>query len=526
MRIFFFSVRINLPVLLILWVSICFPVHIKADSIGYARQNYPWSFFYTEYLQQLNENWEIGGRPESIPFEFYKKKEASFTSYFCSPDSVEDSVYLYFEGLAWNGELILNDRYLGVYQRPFEPWKIPVHVSWLSPDTNRIELNLFQGTSPEWYPEQFVGVFRPVYLLDKAQISGIEKPLMKRVPTADTIGIVAPYYGNKGYVFDEFYAARNLYLLRKHQIRHIYFPFEPGRKLQALCAEAGFTRVDSLGTESRICIVNSYKYEPSVFPWIFSAWLDLSGQRTSNFGEMFISRGIFTRQSKVDDKGWFGLLVFLPLLQLFILKMASPGFFYSLIRLTIKPQLYIDSTTEGSGAQQGLLLVLHIIRLLSMSLFLTLGIYLIDIYHQWDILNIIREDGFMFSFFYGSKGLGWIFARSSMAVIGWFVLKHAMILFIGQIFRIKGMIDGLMNLEIVSTYPLILVLPVPVAFLLVAGPTGFKIILGLLILIMLSYYLRRLYVLYVGLDRLFGFSSGMKILYICTFNIFAYLIWL
>lgn len=512
--------------MLFLWVVSCLPVHTRADGIDYARRKYPWSFFHTEYLQQLNDNWEIDGRPESVPFEFYKREEASFTSYFCSPDSVGDSVYLYFEGLAWNGELILNDRYLGVYQRPFEPWKIPVHISWLNPDSNKIKLNLFYGTSPEWYPEQFIGVFRPVYLLNKAQVARIEKPLMKKVATADTIGIVAPYYGNKGYVFDGFYAARNLYLLKKHQIRHIYFPFEPGRKLQALCAEAGFTRVDSLNRESRICIVNAYKYEPSVFPWIFSSWLDLSGQRTSDFGEMFMTKGIFTRRSEVDNRLWFGLLVFLPLLQLFFLKIASPGFFYSLFRLTIKPQLYIDSGTEGSGAQQGLLLVLHIIRLLSMSLFLTLGIYLVDIYHQWDLLNVIRDHGFMFSFFYGSKGLGWIFARSIIAVMGWFALKHAMILFIGRIFRIKGMVDGLLNLEIVSTYPLILVLPVPVAFLLVADPVEFKIILGMLILIALSYYLRRLYVLYVGLDRLFGFSSGMKILYICTFNIFAYLIWL
>ncbi|MDX2249926.1 MAG: hypothetical protein SF052_24290 [Bacteroidia bacterium] len=499
---------------------------VSADTL-LARRLYPYTFFHTDYLKSLETGWTVGGRSEQIPFSF-PLEDARFFCRFSMPECLpEEDLYLYFEGFAWEGEVILNGHYLGFFPKPFEPHSIKIDSSWLQTENNFLQLNMSTGQFYELYPRQFLGVFRPAYFLTASQLASIKKRAMPEVLSADTVAVVAPYFRtSQGYHFEEFPAAENLQPLKKMGIRHLYFPFEPDRKFEAFCAQAGFIRVRNIKDDSRICVVNAWPWEPATYPWKFLPWLDIKGNRTVDYGELFPVKGYTPSVFVGKNRFALSILVLMPFIFLFLIKLASPGFFYSLPGMFFKPKLHIDFSMEAGGAQQGLLLLLHTFRIASMSAVLALGIYIADLHHGWKFLNLIREPSLMHQLFYESRSFPLILVKSIAAVLGWFVLKHILIILIGRIFKIKGMFDGLLNLEIVGTFPVILLMPLPlVAFLIAEGPNlrYMGVILGVLLLI---YYLRRLYVLFVGLNRLFEFSSGMKILYICTFNIFAYLIWL
>ncbi|MEZ4826002.1 MAG: hypothetical protein R3C61_06870 [Bacteroidia bacterium] len=491
-----------------------------------ARKLYPYTFFYTDNYLNLENGWEVGGRPEKIPFTF-PIEQAGFSCTFSIAECPPEVLYLYFEGFAWSGEVILNGHYLGFFPRPFEPQIVRVDSQWLDTERNFLQVNLSRGQVYPLFPQQFICVFRPVWLVTESQLAAIVKRAMPEIAFADTVAVVAPYFRTaRGYAFDEFEAARNLQPLKKAGIRHIYFPFEPGRRFEAFCAEAGFVRVRSLENASRICVVNAWPWETSTFPWKFLPWLDISGRRTTDYGEFFPVKGYAPSVFMSKDRLSIALMILMPLIFVFIMKLASPGFFHSLSSVLFKPKLYIDFSMEVGSAQQGLLFLLHLFRLLSMSGALALGVYVVSLHHGWSYLSLIRDPSLMHQVFYKTGSFSLIFLKSMGAVVAWFVVKYMLIILIGRIFKIKGMVDGMLNLEIVGTYPLILMMPLLlVAFLLTEG-SGLWIIGILLALITSAYYLRRLYVMYVGLNRLFGFSLGMKILYICTFNIFAYLIWL
>ncbi|MEZ4772055.1 MAG: hypothetical protein R3D00_02655 [Bacteroidia bacterium] len=519
--------RLFLRILLLLMVftkSLAFG-QVSDDTL-LARKLYPYTFFYTDYYQRLDSGWEVGGRKEKIPFIF-PLDHASFNCRFSMPECLPEELYLYFEGFAWEGEVILNGHYLGFFAKPFESYSIRVDSQWLQTENNLLQLNLSKGKLYELYPQQFVGIFRSVWFLTKAQLAEIGKSTMPEVVHADTVAIVAPYFRTSGgYSFEEFPAAQNLQPLRKYGVRHIYFPFAPDRKFEAFCAQNGFIRVRSLEKASRICIVNACPWEPATYPWKFLPWLDINGNRTTDYGEFFPVKGYSPSVFTGENRFALSMLMLMPLIFLFLIKLASPGFFYSLSGMLFKPKLYLDSSMESGGAQQGLLLLLHTFRLASMSAVLALGIYIISLHHDWQLLSLIREPSLMHQLFYKTSGFSLILFKSAAAVLGWFIVKHMMIVLIGRIFKIKGMTDGLLNLEIVGTYPIILMLPLALLAFLTAEGAGFGIIGVGLAVLGLIYYVRRLYVLFVGLNRLFGFSLGMKILYICTFNIFAYLIWL
>ena len=83
----------------------------------------------------------------------------------------------------------------------------------------------------------------------------------------------------------------------------------------------------------------------------------------------------------------------------------------------------------------------------------------------------------------------------------------------------------MLNLNVVGAFPLIWVMGLPGAFLLFSDHIGQRsswagILIGILLVI---YLIRQLYISYLGLEKLFAFSSGIKILYICGFNILPYL---
>ena len=126
-----------------------------------------------EYVLEMKEGWQqINGEQTldiSIPFaiDSVDAIELSFT--FClSENEIQDSLFLYFEGLAWTAELLLDQAYIGVNEKPFEPWLVPLSSQMFIADQSyRLYIRLQKGTPFEWAPKQFLGMLQAPYLLTR-----------------------------------------------------------------------------------------------------------------------------------------------------------------------------------------------------------------------------------------------------------------------------------------------------------------------------------------------------------------------
>lgn len=479
-----------------------------------------------DYILKIEEGWDHQGRPLSIPFRLEMLDEATVSNQFELQDSVSYPLYLYIERASWDVEVELNGHYLGLSQKPFNPFFLPLDREWLKRGQNQIRITLSRGESCYLYPRHLLGIYEPVYLINDHQMADLQKPVMKTVETADTVAVVAPYYRTNGYAFDLFEACRTLLPLIKHPHKYIYFPFEPDRQMKLLCKKLGFVRVKNISDETVIGLINFYPYEAAHFPWTYSFWIDGNGRRTPAYRN-FRPADEYIRELNLDENhNLIILLTFFPLISFVILKLLGAGFFESQSALLFNPKLYIDASLNTSDTQQGWLLILQFFRMAGLVIAVSLFIYYIRVTHQWDLIDLFRETSMLKEFFYQATSLTEILFRSFLIVLVWFLIKHLLILLIGGAFRIKGMLEGVMNLDILGSYPLVVLLPVPASLLLFWGDQNPYLMLGFLIVWVMVYLVRKLYIIFLGLNRLFGFPTTMKFLYICTFNIFPYMFWL
>jgi hypothetical protein len=478
------------------------------------------------YLLKIEEGWTHQGRPLSIPFSFASLDEAVLKSTFILPDSFPAPLFLHIERASWDVEIEINGRYLAVSEHPFRPFSVALDSAWLMKGENQIQVRLSKGESCYLCPRQTLGLYRPLYLMTQSQVARLEKPVMKTVTGADTVGVVAPFYRRGGYAFDLFEATRTLLPLIQSPYKYIYFSFEPDRQLKILCRELGLVRVESIADSTAIGLVNYYPYEASNFPWTRTFWIDGKGRRTPVYQNFRMTHHYVRDLDLSENRNLIILLTFFPLIAFVVLKLLGAGFFESQGALLFNPKLYIDSSLNNSDTQQGWLVILQFFRLLGLTISTSLFIYFIKLTHQWELITIFRDVSLTKSFFYSSTSLTEILLRSFMIIFTWFVLKHVIILLIGSAFRIKGMFGGVMNLDILGSYPLIILLPIPASLMLFWGGPNPYLALGLMGFCGMIYMARKLYIIFLGLNRLFGFPSTMKFLYICTFNIFPYMFWL
>ena len=511
-------------------IFLCFLIgswHIsRAEDTTVIHIKYPFSSLKTDYEIKIEKNWLHEGRPLNVPFKLEIIDEARVSNQFQLPDSLTEQLYLYIDRASWNVEVELNGHYLGLNEDTYKPYIIKLEEAWLKKGQNDLVLTLVKGESCYLCPKQLLGIYEPIYVLNKTQLSNIQRKFLPEVQTADTVALVAPYYRRKGFAFDTFESVRTLLPLLPTSVRHIYFPFEPDRKFEALCAQYGFTRVKELSEETIICPINFYPYEPAEFPWTFSFWLNGNGRRNFEYGNFYPASDYLSNARPDSNRLLIVLMLLYPLVVFMIVKLLSPGFYHSQAGLLLNPQLFVDSSFNTSETQQGWVLLLQLFRMVGISIFITLSMYYIRITHQWEMINLFRDSSLLEQVFYGEYSLPGLFLRSFGIVLGWFLIKHAVITLIGIAFGIKGMLEGAMNLDIIGSYPIIILLPVPAALLLFWGGSYPKLMMMILVISGLIYLSRKVYVLFLGLNRLFGFPSTMKFLYICTFNIFPYMFWL
>ncbi|MEM6765789.1 MAG: hypothetical protein AAF655_12710 [Bacteroidota bacterium] len=479
-----------------------------------------------EALWNLDQNWkDVEGREYQIPFWNEDKSEWEVSLTFSLPCSPDDTVYLWFERLIWQAEIEFNQYYVNVSRTPFQGFAIPLSPDWFQ-EENKLKVSLIQVDFRKMYPPRFLGILDGVYLLNKEQLTQWQADILPRAEMADTVAIIAPYYGENVYGFDRSLALRNLLPVINERLKHIYFAYEPDRELRYLCKELGLIRVDSLTEDTQVAWVHAYKYEASTFPYPTEFWLDERGNRSSGYGTF---RSLNQASIQEDPQGYsLGLVLMMcfPVLGLFIMKLLNPAFIQSLLGLFISPKLFIDTFVESTYSNLGLLFILILMKVLALAFFLSLLLYYVSMENQWGVLSLLKTSSLAGNFFYGTQTLSGLFWKSMLLLSAWVGVQYILLSIIGAVYRIKNLAMGVFNLEIVGGYPLILFLSIPLSLMFFTPSLWGGVWKWVLILLLLTYFLRKIYVQYVGLDRLFTFSYGMKILYICAFNMLPYIIWL
>jgi len=437
-----------------------------------------------------------------------------------------DSVILWLEGVAWRAELLLDDYYLGVHNRPFQAWRVALATAWLQAEGSQLTLRLQPGPASRYHPQPFLGVFRPLRLLPPDSLPSTARPLAV-AQAGDTVGLIAPYFGpRQGYRFDSLAALQRLLPLWREGVSQVAFWFEPGLHLRGLCRTMGMREVDSLSPGAVIMMANAYPLREATFDRPPQFWLDEAGQRTQHYGRYDCWEQRPNAAIPRGDRPGLAILLLVPLIGAFLVKLSSPGFFAAQRSLLTQPSLHIENTFYSNVSSTGALLLLTSVRMLVLTSVVALLAYACDRYQLWPKVSVITEHSLFFQVFGKADGLGELCLLSLLVVLVLEGIRHVLMGLIGQIFRIKGLLPSLVSLDIVGSYPLLWGLGIPLGLWLFTEGTEQWLARGLAVIVMLGYWLRRVYVNYQGLDRGASFSSGMKFLYICTFNITPILIWL
>ncbi len=477
-------------------------------------------------LMVLSEGWVCDEKTYTIPFILETSTPASLSIQFDLDCLSPDSLFLYLEGVAWEAEVVLNGLFLDIHLDPFRPWIVPLDSSWLQETGNILEVNLKLGQRYEWYPQEFLGIHRPVMLLSKDQLAKLKEPLMKTVSQADTLAVWAPYFGEQGFLDNELSAARMALPLIREGIRHIYFPFEPSREFQSFCDDLGLIRVTTFPETGHICWLNAYRQEARTINFLPPFWLDESGNRTIHYGCYYALGEVPEVAFDQKNQFVFVLMAMFPFLSLFFVKMLSPSLFAAIKDWLMAPKLHIDMFTSITASNPGLLMILLGLKLLMIVLALCMTFYYIQQANLWDHLNLFKSWSLTNYLFYGDFGVGQLFLRSLLVVLGWFALEQMIIWVASVVFGIKGFLRSMLNLNVMGAYPLIWLMGLPATFILFSDHIGKETMLYIMGVLLLVYMIRQLYISYLGLEKLFAFSSGIKFLYICGFNILPYIIWI
>lgn len=475
------------------------------------------------------DTWKEETRVFSIPFQIDKVDKLRLGRFFNFPEEIKagQKLYLYFEGISSRTELKLNGKFLGINSSPFKPWIVPLNTEWLRKEANLLELSLSYGEPAKYSPKQFLGIFRSVYILNQEQLDLLNKPIMESVAeTKEKVAIFVPYYNEHRYIFDKFQAIRILTHAKKNGVKHIHFLLQPDRELKILCKQMGLIQVEKLKVGQTVCWLNSYPYEPSAFPFSEKFWLDQNGYRTPNYGYFTLfdvqNAGVEKRPVTI----LFAFLVFFPLLGIFLLKLLNPKFFYALPEILLKPRLQIERFIEAVAGNQGLSYILQFLRILMISITLALVVDYIHRNNQWHITGLAGDNALIKVLFIQKSTFLNYLLKSIILVSSWAAFRWLVIRTLSNLFNIYNMYDGLTNLELVASYPLILIINLPLVFLsFVSGGGGWhNVILSIQVLFIALYILRQVYVCFVGMGRLFKFSTSVKIIYIVLSVFLPYLI--
>ena len=466
--------------------------------------------------------------PIEIPFHHRYSGETEEFLFSWDPNcEFQDSLYIVLRGIAWVGDLYLNGKFLSSHNHPLTPWWVSLPGEWILPNGNTFTLSLHsEGYFPN-FPQRFNGLLHPIEIYEQKPIHlsapGIPPPY--HTQDWDSVWVWAPFFGEeRGPIYDSTIAQQSLSHVLQNGVKVVYFPFPPPERLLELIHAKGLHYVETLRPPLHLAMLNAFPYEEISFTLPRSFWLDKAGKRTSNYGQFEPWQKPVLHEDPLEPGlGTLSILLF-PLFALVVVKFANPSFYYSILRIFTQPDKYIDSLQEASPGNSGFSFIVLFINLISISVLVFLFVYLIHRTEAWEYIQFFREDNLLTRVFYPTQYASSLFIRALAVVSLGFLLKYLLLGVLGNIFAIRNMASGSINLDIITNFPYVQFLSIPLILVLI-NPTSQYMYGGLFILLAIIFFLRKLYTYFYGLERLFDFSLGVKILYICAFNILPYIIW-
>ncbi len=477
-------------------------------------------------LFELNTAWHTAaGELLNLPFIRPVSEAPLAVTYQWTWDcQLPDTVYVYIEGLAWEADLTLNDQFLSISSSPLTPWVIPIAREWLGNSPANFTLTLRAGNAYPNFPRPFLGITHGVYIMDSAQLAHTQRKLLPHNSLADSVICWAPYFDGS-IVYHDSIAFQHLWHILKQPINTIYFPFPPSRRQLRLCAHYDLRIADQINQDTYVAMLNDYPLDERALTLHKRFWLDTHQRRLKDYEEYFPASLPMTYSKTVKPWLGMGVIIFFPLLALLLIKLTNNNFFYSLHRLFLKPDIFIDTINDITSGNPGFIILLILIKIFTYTFLITVGIYYVDWANLWEEMNVLSEQSLLFRIFYGINRTGKIFVRALLIVSTWQVFKYSLLNLTGTIFNIRNFSLLGFNLDMVGILPYMMALKIPLIVVLFLQE-GY-ILLGILFITgLLFFFLRQIYVLYLGLERVFNFSLGVKILYICAFKLLPYIIWL
>lgn len=480
----------------------------------------------TQPLVDLNGRWvNFSGKPGATPFIDFKTRKLNLFQVFDLPlyQELPDSLELLIEGPGQSGEIWLNDRLLDIIEKPLETYLIPLHKSWLKGKRDTVSLKLSdRGESTPYLPMDFVGVSGNVAIYPRGRAPRMDLPV---AVTADTVMALAwwPYSGKFSKRSLEFRVALNE--IRQNGIDKLYFTIPPGAEGREIARSMGFSEVKSLEGIEALAFYRAYPVGKwarfANLPW----WRTDAGETTSAYGQFISADEIFLQKEETPNRPALLILLLIPWVGLLILKLGAPRAFSSLGEYLVKTKIQIDLIGQVKFLKPGQSLLMTIFRLALLSIILSVYLYYFEIHGNWDSLNLISDNSLLYQFTYLKNiPLGFLFLYSFLGFGVLNLLKYFFLGVLGWVYRIQGLSPMIRELDILSSFPVILALALPPAFLFFSGIGARDAVLIVWQVLIIIYFLRRWFLVYFGLSQLFSFSSHIKFLYICALEILPWVI--
>lgn len=470
-----------------------------------------------QVVVDLTGEWKSdAGRVFRVPFSSDVHERLTLTREFFLPETPDDSLLLYFEGLSQRCEIYLNNRLLTIATDPFRPYALRLPASMLLPQWNRLRLTLREdGVRRGLFdPPPFVGAHRGVYLLKRAY-EARHLALFPAVVDADSTLFLLPY-GPKGYQVDEAAFKADLRLLQGSGAKALYVPYRLSNREYAWIAESGLALATRPGRWVALYEESGEDVE-AMNGWPVWKTPDGSGR----WGIYADRAALRPRVLPPADVVWLAGISLLLLALLAFWKTASPAVFRRLTGLGVRT----GSRRDGERLLPAVILQTYAVRLL------------LAVFSLWALGLLLRYSGQLdwFDWFSRPSLLRVLFERHgaeplrAMALLAGllFALTALRQLVLRTAAAVYGYRDlGLLLLEIENraAFPWLWGALLAGVVGLIQAPKGGLWLTGLLAALLLAWSAYRLAYIAYHSGKQAGISAYLVILYICAVELAPWVI--
>lgn len=480
------------------------------------------------FVLDLSQDWKLAnGKLVDFPYQFPKPEDRLVLSkqIHIPAGTLPDTLYWYVDHIAWHVSLIINGSIIGMNSRPFLEWKVQLPKEALRPGYNTLQLIFNSEQNYPNYPEKVHVISGKPKLLDVSALSELtrlkEQGRDNRLDHDKPIAFWAPYFGQNGYLYNEWEAHKVLYHIKKLNIRKVHFAFPPPDTLLRLCREWDLHIEDSIDADAAYCLLNEYPYEARNFMFASRFWLMDSGKRTRFYGEttMVSVAHNLPFGNSVYLKGVIIVLGVLSLLSLLLLRLVDSRLYFTSIVPGQTFKRVVFDFADLSIGNINITVMLFSIHILHQTISLALLVYTAALYNRWEDFNIFSDWSLVNTFFYPGNRWIEILSKSLLVSLGIFFIKGIVLNLMRPYYNVKNLVSNGLNLELLVSLPWLIIVSLPLFILAIFPAPDLPLLWGSFFVLSLFFLVRYLVSTYIGLSQLFNFSPSQKILYICTFNL-------